>query len=46
MYVYIYLYIYYGTLLHIKNEIISFTATLMGLSSVQFNSVAQSRPTL
>ena len=35
----IYPYIYYGTLLHIKNEIMSFTTTLMGLDIVKLSEI-------
>ena len=40
-----YLYIYCGTLLHIKNEITSFTATLMGLEIVKLSEKTQQRKT-
>ena len=41
----IYLYLYRGTLFHIKNEITSFTATLMGLEIVKLSEKTQQRKT-
>ena len=41
----IYLYIYHETVLHIKNEMTSFTATLMGLEIVKLSEKTQQRKT-